>query len=146
MSALNPYAPPKAIVDAGHGVADIDSLSVSDSWKRRFKAMHKAGGPSLPNYKNLTSEERKHLSPFNVLAFLFGPFYYLVKGMWRKGLTLTVLCLIGVLALDAVMVLVGLGNFTRATGFAAGAVYAALANRDYYAKMVLGRNGWWWKA
>jgi len=143
MSALNPYAPPKAIVDAGPGVADIDSLSVSDSWKRKFKAMHKAGGPNLPNFKRLTSEERKDLSHFNVLAFLFGPFYYFVKGMWRKGLTLSVLCVVGVLALDAVMVLVGLGDFTRASGFAAAAVWAALANRDYYAKMVLGQNGWW---
>ena len=144
MSALNPYAPPKAIVDAG-GVADIDSLSVSDSWKRKFKAMHKAGGPSLPNFKHLTGDERKDVSHFNVLAFLFGPFYYLVKGMWRKGLTLTVLCLAGVFALDFVMVLVGLGSFTRASSFAAAAVYAALANRDYYAKMVLGQNGWWWE-
>jgi hypothetical protein len=145
MSALNPYAPPKAIVDAGHGVADIDGLWVSDSWKRRCKAMHKAGGPNLPKFKDLTGEERKALSPFNVLAFLFGPFYYLAKGMWRKGLTLAVLCLIGVLALDALLVLVGLGSFTSATGFASAAVYGALANRDYYAKMVLGQNGWWWE-
>ena len=89
MGAHNPYAPPKAIVDAGTGVADIDSLPVSDSWKRRF----------------------------NVLAFLFGPFYYFFKG-----------------------------SYARATGFAAAAVYGTLANRDYYAKMVLGQNGWWWRA
>ena len=144
MSAHNLYAPPKAVVDAGRGAADIDSLSVSDSWKRKFKAMRKAGGPNLPHFKKLTSEERKDLSAFNVLAFLFGPFYYLFKGMWKKGLPLFVLCLIGVVALDAAMVLVGLGSFTRATGFGAAAVYGALANRDYYAKMVLGQNGWWW--
>ena len=145
MSAHNPYAPPKAIVDAGPSAANIDSLPVSDSWKRRFKAMRKAGGPSLPHFKTLTREERKALSPFNVLAFLFGPFYYVFKGMWRKGLTLFVLCIIGGLILDALMELVGLGSFTRATGFAAAAVYATLANRDYYAKMVLEQNGWWWE-
>ena len=144
MSAHNPYAPPKAMVDAGPGVDDIDSLPVSDSWKRRFKAMRKAGGPSLPNFKNLSREERKALSPFNALAFLFGPFYYLAKGMWKKGLTLFVLCLVGLLILDTVMVLVGLGSYARATGFAAAAVYGTLANRDYYAKMVLGHDGWWW--
>src|SRR5262245_3795464 len=145
MSAHNPYAPPKAIVDAGPGVADIDSLPVSDRWKRRFKAMRRAGGPSLPHFKNLTPEERKALSPFNVLAFLFGPFYYACKGMWRKGLTLFALCVIGGLILDTLLELVGLGSFTRATGFAAAAVYASLANRDYYAKMVLEQNGWWWE-
>lgn len=144
MSAHNPYAPPKAIVDAAPTVADIDSLPVSDSWRRRFRVMHKAGGPSLPGFRNLTREERKALSPFNVLAFLFGPFYYAFKGMWRKGLTLFFLCCIGGVILDALLVLVGLGNFTRATGFAAAAVYASLANRDYYSKMVLGHNGWWW--
>jgi uncharacterized protein DUF2628 len=144
MSAQNPYAPPKAKVDAGLSIADIGSLPVSDSWKRKFKAILKAGGPNLPDIKNLTSEERKAIPTFNVLAFLFGPFYYLFKGMWKKGLTLFVLCFIGILILDAVMGLVGLGNFTRATGFAAAAVFGALANRDYYTKMVLGQNGWWW--
>ncbi|HEY1288796.1 MAG TPA: DUF2628 domain-containing protein [Burkholderiales bacterium] len=143
MSAQNPYAPPKAIVDVGGGVADIDSLSVSDKWKRRFKVMRKAGGPSLPHVKNLTREEQKELSSFNVLAFLLGPLYYLFKGMWRKGLTLFFLTLIGLLAVDAVMVMVGLGSFTRATSFAAAAVYGALANGDYYRKMVLGQNAWW---
>ena len=62
-----------------------------------------------------------------MLAFLFGPFYYVVKGMWRKGLTLFVLCVIGGFILDALMELVGLGSFTRATGFAAAAVYATLS-------------------
>jgi hypothetical protein len=121
MSAHNPYAPPKAIVDVAPAVSAIDSLPVSDSWKRRFKVMHKAGGPSLPRFRNLAPDERKALSPFNVLAFLFGPFYYAFKGMWRKGLTLFVLCCIGGVILDA-----------------------SLANRDYYSKMVLGHNGWWW--
>jgi hypothetical protein len=144
MSAQNPYAPPKARLDAGLSIADIDRLRVSDSWKRKFKAIHKAGGWSLPDLRNLTSEDRKAIPTFNVLAFLFGPFYYLCKGMWKKGLTLFVLCVIGILILDGVMQLFGLGNFTRATGFAAAAVFGALANRDYYAKMVLGQNGWWW--
>src|SRR5262245_12803749 len=144
MSVQNPYAPPKAIVDAGPGVADIDSLPVTDAWKRRFKAMRKAGGPNLPHFKNLSREERKALSPFNVLAFLFGPLYYFAKGMWKKGLMLFLLCVIGTLILDALLVLVGLGSYARATGFAAAAVYGTLANRDYYAKMVLEQNGWWW--
>jgi hypothetical protein len=144
MNARNPYAPPRAKVDAGWSIADIDTLRVSDSWKRKFKAIQKAGGPNLPDLRSLTREDRKAVPTFNVLAFLFGPFYYLFKGMWKKGLTLFVLCFIGILIVDAVMPLVGLGNFTRASGFAAAAIFGALANRDYYTKMVLGENGWWW--
>lgn len=145
MSAANPYAPPKASVEASDSVADIDSLPVSDSWKRRFKAMHKAGGWNLPHLKNLSAQERKDIPAFNLLAFLFGPLYYFAKGMWKKGLTLFVLCLIGIVILDLVLELVGLSRFARATGFVSAAVFAALASRDYYSKMVLGQNGWWWK-
>ncbi|MGH8617046.1 MAG: DUF2628 domain-containing protein [Burkholderiales bacterium] len=146
MSDLNPYASPKANVDAVPGEVDIDTLQVSATWKRRFRAMQKAGGPNLPDIKMLTKEERKGISMFNIVAFLFGPFYYLFKGMWRKGLTLFTLTLIGILVLDFVLELAGFGKYAKSTSFAAGAVYAVLANRDYYAKMVLGQNGWWWSS
>jgi len=146
----NPYAPPQArvddapVADAIDTLAAIDDLPVSDKWKARFKAMHKAGGPNLPLLKELSPEDKKNVSAFNILAFLFCPFYYLAKGMWRKAITLFVLCFIGLLALEVVLRLVGLAKLTTGTGFAVGAVYAVLANRDYYSKMVLGKNGWWW--
>lgn len=147
MTQPNPYAPPQARVDdepIADSIAAIDSLPVSDKWKARFKAMHKAGGPNMPLLKELTPEEKKQLSPFNILGFLFGPLYYLAKGMWRKALTLFVLCFIGLMILEIVLNLAGLAKFSNSTGFAAGAVFAVLANRDYYSKMVLGKNGWWW--
>jgi len=146
MTTESPYAPPKTSVEAAPGVADIDNLKVSDRWKRRFRAMHKAGGPDLPNSKALSPEESKEISVFNIPGFFFGPFYYLAKGMWRKAIVLTVLCLIGILLIDLVLTLVGLGKFTDVTRFIAPAVFATLANRDYYCKMVLHDNGWWWRS
>ena len=143
MSTQNPYAPPNAKVQDGSGIADIDNLDVSDAWKQKFRAIHRAGGPSLPDFKKLTPEERKAVPTFSILAFFFGPFYYLFKGMWRKAITLFVLSVIGIVILDTVMTFAGLVEYTRATGFAAAAAYAVLANRDYYRKMVLGQNGWW---
>jgi hypothetical protein len=143
VATQNPYAPPNANVLDDQGIADIDNLDVSDSWKRRFRAIHRAGGPKLPNLKDLPRDDRKELGSFSILAFLFGPFYYFAKGMWKKGITLFVLSIIGILLLDMLLELIGLGKFTRATGFGAAAVYAALASRDYYKKMVLGQNGWW---
>jgi hypothetical protein len=44
---------------------------------------------------NPAIEDRKAVPIVNALAFLFGPFYYLVKGMWRKALTLLLLSVIG---------------------------------------------------
>ncbi len=144
MNAHNPYATPRTNVDADQGEADIDRLPVSDSWKGKFKAIKRAGGPSLPHLKKLTRDERKAIPMFSVLGFLFGPFYYLAKGMWRKAATLFVLTVLAIVALDLAMEFVGLGQYTSGTGFGAAAVYAVLANKDYYRKMVLGQNGWWW--
>jgi len=61
--------------------------SISDSWKIKFELIEKAGGVKLPNAKNLPFGERMKVR-FNVWGFLFGPFYYLVKGMWKKAVTL----------------------------------------------------------
>lgn len=38
--------------------ARIDQLPVSDSWKRVFRLIDKAGGPNFPKLKNLSVEER----------------------------------------------------------------------------------------
>ena len=48
MSAQSPYAPPKANLETDPGIAEIEALDVSETWKKRFRAMQKAGGPSLP--------------------------------------------------------------------------------------------------
>jgi hypothetical protein len=144
MSAQDPYAPPTANLDVNSSVADIDNLPVSDSWKRSFRAIHKAGGPNFPNLKNLPPEDRKAVIKFNVLAFLFGPFYYLFKGMWKKGLTILDICVVGLIVLDVIMTYMGFAKFTGYTKFVAPTVYSLLANLDYYRKMVLGQNGWWW--
>ena len=65
---------------------------MSPSWQKRFDFFNAYGLPnSTPEskaaYKALTFLERVKLTS-NILAFLFGPIYFFVKGMWRKGLTL----------------------------------------------------------
>jgi hypothetical protein len=141
----NPYSPPQASLDnpASDTDARIDALAVSDTWKRRFRAIAKAGGPALPHVKTMSKEERKDLSPFNILAFLFGPFYYLAKGMWKKALAMGGACIAAVLVFQMVMLMLGLESLARASGFAVGAVFAVRANLDFYKKMVLGDDSWW---
>lgn len=124
------------------GKRDIDSLPVSISWKLKFRLLQKAGGPSQKNLKALSSGERFKIS-LNLLAFLFGPLYYLAKGMWKKALSLFVVCAAAIVAVGFALELAGLSKVANALGYGAAAVFAVRANIDYYKKMVLGENGWW---
>jgi len=145
MPQNNPFQPPQAVVadvdDSGE--LDIDSLDVSDAWKKRFHWIRKAGGPGLPLLNSLPKEERRGGSPFNILAFLFGGFYYLAKGMWRKAISLMVVMIVVLSVVDLVLELIGFGLLGNVLNFGAAAVFAVRANIDYYKKMVLNDNGWW---
>ena len=139
----NPFAPPAAAVGDVIAFGGIDGLAVSETWKARFRAFHKAGGPKRPNIKSLSREERMKISSPNILAFFFGPFYYLFKGMWRKGISLLLVCTVVIVILQVALEAAGLASATKALNFISGVVYGTFANGDYYRKMVLGENGWW---
>src|SRR3954466_4715595 len=140
MDTPNPYAPPGAsVADVELTDADIESLDVSETWKKRFRIIKQAGGPGMPNLKNLPFRERRGAG-FNIVAFLFGPFYYLSKGMWRKAITLFLVLMVALLVIDAGLELMGLGRYGKALGYGAAAVFAVRANIDYYKKMVLRDN------
>jgi len=119
----------------------IDALSVSAAWKQKFRLIEKAGLPK-PNLKALSMGERVRVG-FNVMAFLFGPIYYLAKGMWKKALSLLLVSLSIVVALSAVLHLAGLDRMAHAVSYGMAGFFAARANLDYYRKLVLGDNGWW---
>lgn len=141
----NPFAPPQAPVSdvvEPLATANIADLPVSDTWKTKFMLMEKAGGVKMPQHKALSGGERMKIS-FNVLAFLFGPFYYMAKGMWKKAITLFVVSLAIVVLLEILLEMAGLGRFGKALTYGVAAVYAVRANIDYYKKMVLRQNGWW---
>lgn len=141
----NPFAPPQAPVSdvvEPLTTANIADLPVSDTWKTKFMLMEKAGGVKMPQHKALSGGERMKIS-FNVLAFLFGPFYYMAKGMWKKAITLFVVSLAIVVLLEILLEMAGLGRFGKALTYGVAAVYAVRANIDYYKKMVLRQNGWW---
>lgn len=143
MSQANPYQPPRTNVEDQTGDADIDSLPVSDKWKQRFKGIKKAGGPAMPHFKQMSKEDRKQVGLFNVLAFLFGPIYYIAKGMWKRALSLFFACFVVLFGLAIILEWAGMGAIARFLGYGAAAVFAVRANIDYYKKMVLNDNGWW---
>ncbi|HEY4374402.1 MAG TPA: DUF2628 domain-containing protein [Burkholderiales bacterium] len=145
MSEANPYATPEAPVVApvADAAVDIDALDISDTWKKRFKAMRKAGYPERFDRNALDADEKKHLQPFNILGYLFGPFYYFSKGMWKKGILLTVGVIVIITLLDIALRAMGLASFAGALKFGGPAVFAAKVNMDYYKTMVRGDKGWW---
>ena len=56
-------------------------------WEQTFSLMEKTGNPSklFASYPGMTFTEKRKVW-FNIPAFLFGLFYYIYLGMWRKAL------------------------------------------------------------
>ncbi|WNG86663.1 DUF2628 domain-containing protein [Mycobacterium sp. ITM-2016-00317] len=122
-----------------------DVWQLSESWRIRFAYFETYGSVwSTPEgkqaYRALSAWDRVCIS-WNVLAFLFGPAYFLAKGMWRKGVTLLlVACALSaaVLAVDpgaalvrAVVLIVPVPVLAMAT-----------ANYAYYLHVVEGSRSW----
>jgi hypothetical protein len=146
MPPHNPYATPNAAIGTlEEDVSDeaIDALDVSDTWKARFKAIHHAGGVKLDKLKQLEPKERRKAFSFNVYGFFFGPIYYAIKGMWKKGLSLFLACAVVVIGLGMGLDYFGYSKIANALGYGVSAVFAVRANIDFYKKRVLGDNGWW---
>lgn len=146
MQPSNPYAPPTANLDPTSTVPldeQIDALAVSPAWKERFKAIAHAGGPKLPHFKQLSKKERQKAMRLNILAFIFGPVYYAIKGMWKKGLVYFLLTLLVAIAVALTLDYFGYERFIRAATCSFGVWFGVKANTDFYKKMVEGRNGWW---
>lgn len=115
----------------------IARLDVSESWKRRFRLIEKAGGAKLPDQRTaLTSGERLSVN-FNFWGFLFGAIYYVVKGLWRPALGY-----LGVAILVS-LVLAALGfRHNTSPGIAFGMIMGMRANLLYYQLKVLDERPW----
>ncbi len=75
---------------------------------------------------------------FNVLALLFGPFYYFAKGMVRRALLGSAMVFLAAVVLIALEENLGFSP----SGVALAVPWALYANRDYYATKVLGQTMW----
>lgn len=125
----------------GRGTCELPE-NISQLWRIRFDLIEKAGGPELPQHKRLRISERLRVM-FNFWAFVFGPLYYIAKGMWRKAIAifspgLALFILITMLAPDG-----ELDFIMSAVNSATVATFTLRANISYYRKMILGDNGWW---
>jgi hypothetical protein len=128
--------------------ADVAATAIalpglSSGWKTIFAALQKGGGVELPQSLELSLAERAMVL-FNPWAFLFGPFYYLAKGMGRKALALCLLAAVLVCAVRLLFGALGLQSMLASAlvFFIPSALFATRANIDYFKKMVLDDEGW----
>ena len=133
-----------AIGDVKSALQTIESLDVSSKWKHKFVLIESAGGPSMPKWKSMSVRERLKFPQMNLLALLFGPIYYLAKGMWKKALTYSAAVMIAVLLITIFLESLAVSeSVIRAVSYSGCFWFASRANIDFYKKMVLSENGWW---
>lgn len=119
--------------------------SISKKYTDVFNLIDKAGGVKLEKQDLLTAREKSEVC-FNTYAFLFGVFYYIAKGMWKKGIVLLLLSM----GLSDVLNLIVSFFITPPTsgmimgiGFISqGAIFGSRATIDLYKKHRLNENGW----
>ncbi|MCA8258266.1 DUF2628 domain-containing protein [Burkholderia sp. AU31624] len=144
--AVTPANPPTRPEFVAPAPAPDNLAGLSDKWRRRFAAIEKAGGERTrwwrwPEAKQLTGKE-KRLITSNLWAFVFGPFYYLYLGMWRKAITLSLLALV----IDVLLGMAGDALSVPVDNFlwiVSAVMFKQCANVDYYRKTVLNRREWW---
>ncbi|KHO18947.1 DUF2628 domain-containing protein [Mycolicibacterium setense] len=119
------------------------SISLSPAWQKRFDFFNAYGLPnSTPEskaaYRNLPFGTKLRIGS-NFPAFFFGPIYFFVKGMWRKGLTLLGIAL----AVSVLLFVLDLpDSIGRGAGIAVAAIAMSTANYAYYLHAV-GRSQSW---
>jgi Protein of unknown function (DUF2628) len=119
------------------------SVSLSPSWQKRFDFFHAYGLPNTTPeakaaYRALSFGARLRIGS-NFLAFFFGPIYFFVKGMWRKGLTL-----LGItLAVSVVLYVLNVPDgLARGVGIGVAAIGMSTANYAYYLHVVRRSQSW----
>lgn len=119
---------------------------LSVRWQRRFALIDQAGGVELPKAYLLTEMQRFWLC-FSFPAWVFGPLWYLAKGMWRKAIVLGALCYGAELLVGAVFFLAFGYEMSMSIATLTALVmsyyfFGARAVMDYYKATVLEDRSW----
>ncbi|MFI1465443.1 DUF2628 domain-containing protein [Nocardia carnea] len=126
----------------------VGRADVKPKWRERFEFFDTHGSPATREYQAAFRQlpfGKRVLWGFNILAFLFGPIYYVVLGMWRKALVLLAVGFGVSVVLILVEVAMGspLPDFVwRVLPFFCGALYATCANYSYYLHVMHGNRSW----
>jgi hypothetical protein len=123
---------------------EIDGLEVKDAWKKTFRLIVKAEPEGFLKYKKLAelnSFERRKIQ-YNFIAFFFSAFYYLWKGMSRKGLVILGAAWLYIAALTFVEGAFSITLPNVVYYIPPSVICAMFANYDYYQKIVHKEEMW----
>ncbi|MDX7990641.1 DUF2628 domain-containing protein [Xenorhabdus littoralis] len=126
----------------------MDSSKYSEKWQERFEFFEKNGCPSSKGHqealRKVTFSKRIKIS-MNFFAVFFGIFYFLILGLWKKGLALLGMIFAVAIAIGITEEIVGY-ELSDAIWNGLGAGFAILygfsANYSYYLKEVKGDDSW----
>lgn len=118
-------------------------------WQERFSFFDTYGAPNTKEFKAAIKPlpfGKKILMSMNIWAFFFGFLFFFVVGMWKKGLVLMGISLVGFFALGvaAGMLLppAAADGIVRGLGIAYAMIVSMSANYAYYLKQVKQQDGW----
>lgn len=120
-----------------------NAVELSPRWQQRFDFFTRYGpanstAESRDAMRDLPLGKRLAITS-NYLAFLFSPFYFYVKGMWRKGTTLLGIAL--ALAIAATVAPIP-DAAARALAMAVPALAMTTANYAYFLHVTQASTSW----
>lgn len=126
----------------------MEQKQYSNKWRKRFDFFNTHGAPNTPEFKTALKAESfggRLLINMNFFAFFFGIIYFLILGLWKKGLVLLGISIALGLVLNIIDFMIG-GTIPNGayTGLSIGisALWAMIANYAYYIKETKGLDGW----
>ncbi|WP_369308766.1 DUF2628 domain-containing protein [Providencia rettgeri] len=126
----------------------MEQKPYSNKWQKRFEFFDTHGAPDTPAYKDALKAESfggRILISMNFFAFFFGIIYFLILGLWKKGLVLLGISIGLGIVLNIIDFMIG-GTIPNGvySGLSIGisALWAMIANYAYYLKETKGLDGW----
>lgn len=124
------------------------SKKYSAKWQARFDFFDSYGAPSIPAFRQALKQlpfRQKLRVNMNLIAFLFGPIYLFVLGLWKKNISL-ILIMVAVYTVLIIGLAIAGMEFPRylqvGLGYGFNALYGMSTNYNYYLKERKGDNGW----
>jgi hypothetical protein len=123
-------------------IESVNAATLSPDWLRRFALIEKAGGVKLPKFRELSFSEAWKIE-MNILAFLFGPFYFFAKGMPKRAFSVILITISLSLLYSMVEDYFGFPeSLGHGLSLAFSFGWSFFANLGYYKKIKLNNNGW----